>query len=125
MVSFSNIGAQARGQRTQGGPCSTCALTLTTLLNTIGHMIHEPQALSAIRRRLGKPMLETTTSLLYKMDCVEGLRALDANCIPLVVTSPPYNIGKESSLLLVPADRSRKGGAEWRLRQSLFAKLGL
>ena len=27
----------------------------------------------------------------YNMDCLEGMKLLDDNCIDLVVTSPPYD----------------------------------
>lgn len=29
---------------------------------------------------------------IYNMDCIDGLKQLDDNCIDLVVTSPPYNV---------------------------------
>lgn len=28
---------------------------------------------------------------IYNMDCLEGLKMLDDNCIDLTVTSPPYD----------------------------------
>ena len=28
---------------------------------------------------------------IYNMDCLEGMRMLDDNCIDLTVTSPPYD----------------------------------
>ena len=33
------------------------------------------------------------TALMHNQDCLEGLKALQANSIKVVVTSPPYNIG--------------------------------
>jgi len=30
---------------------------------------------------------------IYNMDCLEGLKQLDNDCVDLVVTSPPYNMG--------------------------------
>ena len=32
---------------------------------------------------------------IYKSDCFEYLKSLDRNSIQLIITSPPYNIGKE------------------------------
>ena len=32
---------------------------------------------------------------IYNMDCVEGLKKVDANSVDLIVTSPPYNVGIE------------------------------
>lgn len=32
---------------------------------------------------------------IYNMDCIDGLKSLDDNCIDLIVTSPPYNLGIE------------------------------
>ena len=32
---------------------------------------------------------------IYNMDCLEGLKQLDDNSIDLIVTDPPYNIGKD------------------------------
>ena len=32
---------------------------------------------------------------IFKSDCFEYLKSLDRNSIQLIVTSPPYNIGKE------------------------------
>jgi site-specific DNA-methyltransferase (adenine-specific) len=34
---------------------------------------------------------------IYAMDCLEGMRSLDAKSIDVIVTSPPYNIGKKYS----------------------------
>ena len=35
------------------------------------------------------------TNTIYNIDCLEGLRQLDAKSINLIVTSPPYNVSKE------------------------------
>jgi site-specific DNA-methyltransferase (adenine-specific) len=32
---------------------------------------------------------------IYNMDCLEGLKLLDDNSIDLIITSPPYNLGKK------------------------------
>ncbi len=51
-------------------------------------------SLQKIRSLLGAPFYEARDVLLYNMDCVEGMRHLEAALINLTVTSPPYNIGK-------------------------------
>ena len=44
-------------------------------------------------------MLSVTEPLslnnIYSMDCLEGMKLLKANSIDIIVTSPPYNIGKK------------------------------
>jgi DNA modification methylase len=35
-------------------------------------------------------MLETNK--IYNIDCIEGLKQLDSNCIDLILTDPPYNL---------------------------------
>jgi len=32
---------------------------------------------------------------IYAMDCLEGMKLIDDNFVDIVVTSPPYNIGKK------------------------------
>jgi len=32
---------------------------------------------------------------IYQRDCIEGMRSIPAGSVDLVITSPPYNIGKE------------------------------
>lgn len=32
---------------------------------------------------------------IYNTDCLEGLRQLDDNSVDLIITSPPYNLGKQ------------------------------
>jgi adenine-specific DNA-methyltransferase len=50
--------------------------------------------LTAIKQRLGLPDYEAPNVLLYKGDCVELMKLLGEDVFDLVVTSPPYNIGK-------------------------------
>jgi len=38
--------------------------------------------------------MELEINKIHCMDCVEGLRAMDPETVDVVVTSPPYNIGK-------------------------------
>lgn len=53
--------------------------------------------LSEIKSALGAPYYENDLSLIYNMDCLDGLSKLkDAGIkIDTTITSPPYNIGKE------------------------------
>lgn len=44
---------------------------------------------------LGKPAHQGDGFLIYQGDCMEYLQRIDPGSIPLTVTSPPYNIGKE------------------------------
>jgi adenine-specific DNA-methyltransferase len=50
--------------------------------------------LTAIKQRLGLPNYEAPNVLLYKGDCLELMKLLGEDVFDLVVTSPPYNIGK-------------------------------
>jgi len=34
---------------------------------------------------------------IYNMDCLKGMKSINDNSIDLIVTSPPYNVGKEYS----------------------------
>jgi len=51
--------------------------------------------LTQIVERLGKPYFSSPNCLIYNMDCIEGMTALQKDVINLAITSPPYNIGKE------------------------------
>lgn len=50
-----------------------------------------------IKNVLGNPYYENEDSIIYNMDCLEGLKILRSNNIKIdsTITSPPYNIGKE------------------------------
>ncbi|MCK9208841.1 MAG: hypothetical protein M0P66_17150, partial [Salinivirgaceae bacterium] len=50
-----------------------------------------------IKNVLGNPFYESEDSIIYNMDCLEGLKILRNNNIKIdsTITSPPYNIGKE------------------------------
>lgn len=52
-----------------------------------------------IRSALGRPYYETDSILLYQGDCLDLLATLPDCCVPLTVTSPPYNIGKEYEIV--------------------------
>ena len=51
-------------------------------------------------KQIGIPYYENNEVLLYHCDCLEYLPKIPKNCIDLVVTSPPYNIGKEYEKVL-------------------------
>ena len=34
------------------------------------------------------------TNKIYNMDCLEGMKLIADNSIDLIITSPPYNLGK-------------------------------
>ncbi len=53
-----------------------------------------------IKQFLGKPTYENEDVLLYQGDSLKILQKFDGNSIPLTVTSPPYNIGKEYEEIL-------------------------
>ena len=53
-----------------------------------------------IKESLGKPYYEKCSVLLYNVNCIEALKKLPRNCIDLILTSPPYNIGKEYEKIL-------------------------
>lgn len=58
------------------------------------HVSREHQ-INEIIERLGQPAVLSGSALIYQADCVPALKALANFGIPLTVTSPPYNIGKE------------------------------
>ena len=45
--------------------------------------------------RIGKPAVRSGDALIYRGDCIDLLPSFEAIGVPLTVTSPPYNIGKE------------------------------
>ena len=45
--------------------------------------------------RLASKYKKENDVTLYHGDCLEFLKTLPAGCSDLIVTSPPYNIGKE------------------------------
>ena len=47
-----------------------------------------------IRDALGEPSVSGDSYMIYQGDCLELMRKLPDNLIPLTITSPPYNIGK-------------------------------
>lgn len=51
--------------------------------------------LPTIKQRLGLPDYEAPNVVIYKGDCLELMKLLGDELFDLVVTSPPYNIGKE------------------------------
>jgi adenine-specific DNA-methyltransferase len=65
-----------------------------------------------IREALGEPYWSDDRVALYHGDAVELLSALPADSVPLTVTSPPYNIGKEYEKSL-PLDEYMRWSTEW------------
>ena len=51
--------------------------------------------LQEIESMLGKPAYRGDGFLIYQGDCLDYLQRIEPGSIPLTVTSPPYNIGKE------------------------------
>ena len=51
--------------------------------------------LEDVKVSVGKPYYEKGDFILFRMDCLEGLRRIVKPFVNLTVTSPPYNIGKE------------------------------
>lgn len=61
----------------------------------------KPQtSLDEIESLLGRPAHRGDEYLIYSGDCLEYLPLLEPCSIPLTVTSPPYNIGKEYESVL-------------------------
>lgn len=44
---------------------------------------------------LGKPYFQAEDCSIYNIDCLDAMKRLPENTFDLVITSPPYNIGKE------------------------------
>ena len=63
------------------------------------------EALEKIKLFLGNPYFENENTIIYNMDCIEGLGTLSEKGIKIdaTITSPPYNIGKEYEKI-VPID---------------------
>ena len=54
-----------------------------------------------VKSILGTPFYENEQTIIYNMDCVEGLKKLNGKLeIDSTITSPPYNIGKEYEKIL-------------------------
>ena len=39
--------------------------------------------------------MEIKENTIYNMDCIDGMRSMDENSVDFIVTSPPYNVGKD------------------------------
>ena len=66
----------------------------------------------AVLSLLGKPAFQCPGVLIYQLDCVDAMRHLPPEFVDLVVTSPPYNIGKEYESV-TDVDRYVSWSAEW------------
>lgn len=69
-------------------------------------------AFDQLRQHLGQPTYESPGVLIYQGDCVEYLRRLADESVPLTVTSPPYNIGKDYEEVL-PLEKYLDWCEEW------------
>lgn len=58
-------------------------------------MIDVSKAIQGVVESLGKPAFRCPHGVIYQGDCLELMARLPHSLIDLVVTSPPYNIGKE------------------------------
>ena len=56
---------------------------------------YSERQLQQIEDLLGPADYSCSSVRLYNLDCLEGMRKLQAGIVNLTVTSPPYNIGKE------------------------------
>jgi adenine-specific DNA-methyltransferase len=63
-------------------------------------MKDEAMEFTDISKLLGKPYFQSCNCLIYNLDCLEAMTILPDQSINLIVTSPPYNIGKEYENLL-------------------------
>jgi len=60
--------------------------------------------LAEVEERLGKPAVRGDNYLIYNGDSLKLMGSLENSSIPLTVTSPPYNIGKEYESVVDVAD---------------------
>lgn len=67
-------------------------------------MIESPNEVQRLVDCLGTPAYTCEHGVIFQGDCLELLSKLPDSLIPLVVTSPPYNIGKEYETPLELAD---------------------
>jgi len=48
------------------------------------------------------------TNKIYNIDCIEGMKQIDSNCIDTIITDPPYNISQAGLQLKRNFGKSRK-----------------
>jgi DNA modification methylase len=72
----------------------------------------EMGALDVIRRQLGEPYYETDEVLVYCDNSLELMSKIRDRAVNLIVTSPPYNIGKEYEAVK-PVDEYIRWTEEW------------
>ncbi|MBP0016780.1 MAG: site-specific DNA-methyltransferase [Cyanobacteria bacterium SBLK] len=68
--------------------------------------------ISQIKKILGNPYFESKDCLIYNLDCLEAMKILPSSIVDLIVTSPPYNIGKEYEKNL-PIDQYISWCSQW------------
>lgn len=61
---------------------------------------------------------------VYCMDCLEGLKKLPDNSIDLVLTDPPYNIGKDFNNDNLPKEEFLEWCEKWILEMDRVLKVG-
>lgn len=64
-------------------------------MEVIAQTAKNDDALGTICRRLPPPAASVGGAMLFAGDCLDLLKSLPDGCVDLVITSPPYNIGKE------------------------------
>ena len=60
---------------------------------------------------INHPQIPKINSLIVNKDCIKGMKALKEKSVDVVVTSPPYNIGKDYNKYL--DHRSQKEYLDW------------
>lgn len=65
-----------------------------------------------LKSSLGVPYYENEHVLIFNKECVSGMNLIESEIFDLIVTSPPYNIGKEYEKNL-PIDEYIKWTKEW------------
>ncbi len=61
---------------------------------------------------------------IYNMDCLEGLKQIEDNSIDLIVTDPPYNIGKDFENDNLPQEEYLKWCEKWIKELVRVCKVG-
>ncbi len=58
-------------------------------------LLKQNTKINKIKKMVGKPYFESKNIILYNMDCIEFMKKIKKPIFDLIITSPPYNIGKE------------------------------
>ncbi|MBK7203371.1 site-specific DNA-methyltransferase [Candidatus Amarolinea dominans] len=76
-----------------------------------------------ITNYLGKPFYEAPNCAIYNVDCLDAMRRIPESFVDLIVTSPPYNIGKEYEQIL-PLDDYLSWCEKWIAEVYRLTKCG-